>query len=125
VADYNVPNGGLLPFGMAFLMFAPLIAGKVRQAISQAKIGSDDFKSPEELHAFIEEVAEKLRSKGQMEAAETLTSIQNVAFTTGSEWLGELGLLVRRVQRTFDLDPDIDRDLKRVMRSVNRVWPRL
>jgi hypothetical protein len=29
-ADYNVPEGGLLPFGMLVLMLSPLIAGKVR-----------------------------------------------------------------------------------------------
>jgi hypothetical protein len=29
-ADYNVLDGGLLPFGMIVLMLSPLIAGKVR-----------------------------------------------------------------------------------------------
>jgi hypothetical protein len=29
-ADYNVPERGLLPFGMIVLLFAPLIAGKLR-----------------------------------------------------------------------------------------------
>ena len=29
-ADYNVPEGGLLPFGMLVLLLSPLIAGKVR-----------------------------------------------------------------------------------------------
>ena len=29
-ADYNVLEGGLLPFGMLVLMLSPLIAGKVR-----------------------------------------------------------------------------------------------
>jgi len=31
-ADYNVLEGGLLPFGMLVLMLSPLIAGKVRGA---------------------------------------------------------------------------------------------
>jgi hypothetical protein len=30
-ADYNVPEGGLLLFGMLVLMLSPLIAGKVRK----------------------------------------------------------------------------------------------
>jgi hypothetical protein len=88
-------------------------------------MSSDDFKSPEELHTFITQTAEKLRTQGQTEAADLLTNIQNMAFTTGSEWLGELGLLVRRVQREFHLDSDLRRDLKQIMRAVNRVWPRL
>jgi hypothetical protein len=29
-ADYNVVEGGLLPFGMAILLLSPLIAGKIR-----------------------------------------------------------------------------------------------
>ncbi len=32
VADYNILQGGLLPFGMLVLLFAPLIAGKLRGA---------------------------------------------------------------------------------------------
>lgn len=30
-ADYNVLEGGLLPFGMAFLLLSPLLAGRVRR----------------------------------------------------------------------------------------------
>jgi hypothetical protein len=29
-ADYNIVEGGLLSFGMAFLLFSPFLAGKVR-----------------------------------------------------------------------------------------------
>ena len=29
-ADYNVPEGGLLPFGMLVLLLSPLVAGKFR-----------------------------------------------------------------------------------------------
>ena len=29
-ADYNVLEGGLLPFGMLVLLLSPLIAGKIR-----------------------------------------------------------------------------------------------
>jgi hypothetical protein len=32
-ADYNVLEGGVLPFGMIVLLFAPLIAGKLRGTI--------------------------------------------------------------------------------------------
>jgi hypothetical protein len=31
VSDYNVLQGGLLPFGMIVLMLSPLIAAKVRR----------------------------------------------------------------------------------------------
>jgi hypothetical protein len=32
-SDYNVLEGGLLPFGMIFLTLSPLLAGKVRGVI--------------------------------------------------------------------------------------------
>jgi hypothetical protein len=32
-ADYNVLEGGLLPFGMLVLLFSPLMAGKVRGSV--------------------------------------------------------------------------------------------
>lgn len=85
----------------------------------------DDFNTPAELDAFISVVVEKLRTDGQTEAADLLASIQKTAFTTGSEWLGELGLCVRRLQREFDLEASIRGDLKRIMRAVKRAWPRL
>jgi hypothetical protein len=33
-ADHNVLEGGLLPFGMIVLLFAPLLAGKLRGTVS-------------------------------------------------------------------------------------------
>jgi hypothetical protein len=32
-ADYNVLEGGLLPFGMLVLLLSPLIAGKLRGTV--------------------------------------------------------------------------------------------
>jgi hypothetical protein len=32
-ADHNVPQGGLLPFGMRVLLLLPLIAGKIGGAV--------------------------------------------------------------------------------------------
>jgi hypothetical protein len=39
-ADYNVLDGGLLPFGMVVLMLSPRIAGKVRGVIHSVRITS-------------------------------------------------------------------------------------
>ena len=83
------------------------------------------FKSPDEFHAFIAEVGDQLRTSGQSDAAAVLTSLQTVAFTTGSEWLGELGQVVRRVEREFSINAAVSQDLARIMQEVNRVWPSL
>ncbi len=32
-ADYNIIEGGLLPFGMVFLLLSPLLAGKLRRVV--------------------------------------------------------------------------------------------
>ncbi len=32
-SDYNVLKGGLLPFGMIFLLMSPLIAAKMRRVV--------------------------------------------------------------------------------------------
>lgn len=33
LSDYNVLQGGLMPFGMTFLVLSPLIAGKLRRIV--------------------------------------------------------------------------------------------
>ena len=81
-ADYNLVKGGLLPIGMAVLTLAPLIAAKLR-GVKREKNDDDDFKSPEAVDAFIAKVAERLRTQGQTEAADLLTSVQGTACTKG------------------------------------------
>jgi hypothetical protein len=54
-----------------------------------------------------------------------LQDVQRVAYTSGSEWLGELGHAVRQIEREFDIDSPAAVDLARIMIEVNRVWPSL
>ena len=112
-------------FTLAYVLFGLVVLAAFVFAPPRWRRREDEFKSPEERGAFITEVAKKLRGQGQTEAADLLAGVQTVAFTTGSEWLGEVGLLVRRLQREFELDASVRHDLKRIMRAVNRVWPRL
>ena len=86
---------------------------------------ASEFESPEELLAFIARVGDKLMASGQSESAAVLSDLQTVAFTSSSEWLGELGRAVRQIERESSIDADISHDFARIMREVNRVWPSL
>ncbi len=88
-------------------------------------MSTDRFNSTDELHEFVDAVGNKLEASGQSDAADVLTSLQDVPFATGSERLGELGQVVRRVKREFSIDSSITQDLASIMREVNRVWPSL
>lgn len=112
-------------FTLCYVLFGLSVLSTFVLAPPRWRRRDDDFKSPEELDSFMAKVAERLRGQGQTEAANLLSGVQTVAFSTGSEWLGEVGLIVRRLQREFRLDASVRQDLKRIMRAVNGVWPRL
>ena len=81
--------------------------------------------SPDDLNRFVGQVRADLETAGLQEAAERLAEIQRTAFTTGSEWLGELGAAVREIRREGALDPELDAKLERIMVQVRRVWPHM
>ena len=83
------------------------------------------LKSPGDLHSFIESVMRKLDACGLARAARVLEKIQITAYTTSSEWLGELGLAVRTVQQQLAVNKSIDSDLEQIMNEVRKVWPAL
>jgi hypothetical protein len=81
--------------------------------------------SPEELNDLLTQIRSDLLAQGQGEAAAVLGEVQATAFTTGSEWLGELGRAVKEVRRRFQLRGLVESKLDRVMDEVRRVWPGL
>lgn len=83
------------------------------------------FDSPEDLNRFVCQVRADLESAGLLAAARRFASIQGSAFTTGSEWLGELGTAVNAIRSEWALPPALDAKLERIMGEVRRVWPAL
>jgi hypothetical protein len=83
------------------------------------------FAGPDDLNRFVSQVRSELDGLGLHTAAERLGAVQDSAFTTGSEWLGELGSAVRQIQRECTLPETLDGMLERIMREVRRVWPAL
>jgi hypothetical protein len=55
--------------------------------------------APGELDAVVRDVEQRLRLGGDIAAADRLRAVNDRAFTTGSEWLGELRLAVADARR--------------------------
>jgi len=80
---------------------------------------------PDALNRFVGEVASELAALGLQRAAKRLVAIQGTAYTTGSEWLGELGTAVRDIRGQYPIPPALDTRLERIMTEVRRAWPAL
>jgi hypothetical protein len=79
------------------------------------------FQSPSEVYSFINKVIQALHEKGF--DAQPLEEIQSTAYTTGSEWLDELRVAIKKVQQQKINDHDIKEALNLLMRHVHSLWP--
>jgi ribosome-associated translation inhibitor RaiA len=83
----------------------------------------NNSQTPSALYALINELIVKLQA--QKLNAKPLQDVQTAAFTTSSEWLGELGKAVREVQKQKIKDETITSRLSQIMDAVHAAWPRL
>jgi hypothetical protein len=83
------------------------------------------FVTPENLNRLVGEVRADFEAAGLEESARRLAEVQRTAFTTGSEWLGELGMAVRTIRRKCTVPPELDGKLERIVTGIRRVWPAL
>lgn len=81
-----------------------------------------DFQSPEELRQFALDTAVLLERAGHWAEGHALESAATAMYATGSEWLGELGVAVKKATHVHD--PQIARRLDAIQKAVRRVWPR-
>jgi hypothetical protein len=72
-----------------------------------------------------EELIRRLRGAGHVAAAEKLDfMLHKVAWTTGSELIGELGSEILSFQRSAsDVSSELQRSLSDCMSMVRRFWP--
>ena len=71
-----------------------------------------------------EELVAKLREHGFGEGADEIAMLMSSAWTTSSEFTGELGRAVLRFQREHSaVSTDLLDALDRCMREVQIVWP--
>ena len=83
------------------------------------------IESPDDLNRLIRDVTTELEALGLDGAARRFVDIQGTAFTTGSEWLGELGVAVKKIRKECRIPPALDAKLERIVTEVRRVWPTL
>ena len=82
------------------------------------------FTSPDELYQYIAQTIAMLIDLDLSHAAKLLNNVQNTSYTTGSEWLGELGTAIRAIEAEFSLPEDIQGRLDTIMTEVNKTWPK-
>lgn len=72
-----------------------------------------------------EELIQLLQTSGNTDTAQRLDDpLHRVAWTTGSELIGELGLEILAFQETMRGDsPELQRAINRCMVVVRRIWP--
>ena len=81
------------------------------------------FGSPDDLNRFITVVRAELEAAGFHEDERRLGGIQSACFTTGSEWLGELGLAVKEIHCRTKLPAHLEAKLDSIMEAVRIGWP--
>jgi hypothetical protein len=76
-------------------------------------------------HQIFEELLSALRTEGHDQISQRLhVLLHEVAWTTGSELMGELGLEILTFQRSAQsLSPELQKLLCRCMDVVKKVWP--
>ncbi len=78
---------------------------------------------PKQLH----EAIQRARAAGLSEAADELEARTSAAFTTSSEYLGEVGLAIRRflARERGRVPAEVVRQLRDCLAAVRKAWPRL
>jgi hypothetical protein len=67
-------------------------------------------------------LSDELARAGIPEASDRLRVAASMAYTTGSEWLGEIGLAVREVRQKHRPPLAFQDPLERVMSAVHVAW---
>lgn len=75
--------------------------------------------TPAELDQLVQETIRLLEPAG---AAKPLAGVRATAFTTSSEWLGELRRAVTEIRKTANLDPEAKRNLALIAKVAERAW---
>jgi hypothetical protein len=83
------------------------------------------FPDPKHLRRFVADLSAELEAVGFANAAKMLNLVNSTAFTTSSEWLGELGTTVKRIRVDVRVPRELDVKLDRIMVAVRRAWPEM
>ncbi|MCI0414063.1 hypothetical protein L0222_14850 [bacterium] len=79
----------------------------------------DTFESSEAIYEFIETLISELCANGYDPGP--LESVQQTAYTTGSEWSGDLRAALKEIQKQHIREEALKSSLQRVMKLVKNV----
>jgi hypothetical protein len=77
---------------------------------------------PDEFPAVIDTIRDKLRSHGFTGEADRLQEILQGVWTTSNELYGELRVALTKIRKERrDLPPDIAAEIRRIIKSIDRI----
>ena len=79
--------------------------------------------TPTELRQLIVAVSQRLDAAGLAAAGQLLRERGCAAYTTSSEWLGEVGRTVQEIAAQYRLPKQVVADLEPIIEHVRQVWP--
>jgi hypothetical protein len=78
------------------------------------------FDSPDALDRFVTDVRAALEARGFPIAARRLAEVQRSAYTTGSEWLGELGAAAKAIRNQRGIPADLRDKIEVILEEARR-----
>lgn len=84
---------------------------------------AEKFASPPALRQYAIDTAIQLRQAGLSEAADIMEAAANFVATTGSEWLGELGIATRTIRKRFEMSESLGGRVSRIAESATSRHP--
>ena len=84
-----------------------------------------EFNSPNDLYLYIVATAQMLAESSLPEAAQKLEQVNGIFYTTGSEWLGDLGLAIRSFEEEYLIPKEIQVRLNVILAHIKKTWPRM
>lgn len=81
------------------------------------------FSSPSALRQFALDTATQLRQAGLNEAADIMEAAANYAATTGSEWVGELGIAAKTILKRSVPPEALHRRVSRIAEAATSRHP--
>jgi hypothetical protein len=84
-----------------------------------------NFNSPDDLYRYITQTIQVLNDIDLPRAAELLENVHGNSYTTGSEWLGELGLAIRAIEAKFAVPAGVQERLDSIMAVVRKALPKI
>jgi len=74
-----------------------------------------EFNSPNDLYLYTVATAQMLADSSFPEAAQKLEQVNGIFCTTGSEWLGDLGLVIRSFEKEYLIPKEIQDRFNAIM----------